>query len=356
MSSNTNVLIVGAGPTGLTAAIELARRGIMPVVIEKRKSTSQYSRAVGLLPKSMDILARSGATKAIRKDATIIQSAIFYNNDRTVSEIKLNTLKGINKRLYALPQDRTEMHLRDTFKALGGKINYGAELLSLSQSNNGISVSILGKAFRFDYVIGADGVRSTVREALRIPFEGYDLPETWSIADIDVKSWPKPRSFSAFIRDHGTIAVAVPLEKTRYRVISNTDDALATLPISIDIQKIRRAATFNISIRQAKTYQMGRGFLAGDAAHCHSPAGGRGMNLGIADAAELAERIATNTTDGYTAARHSIGKKTIKTSERMRKALTTTSKTKRFILMRLLSLFPRIPFMRRRFVKNTLDL
>ncbi len=356
MTPNTRVLIVGAGPTGLTAAIELARLGIMPVVIEKRKTASHFSRAVGLLPKSMNALTPSGAVKAIRKNAIIIQSSVFHNRDKPISTIKLNGLRGANKRLYALPQDQTEMYLSETFKALGGQINYGAELLSLSQSGGGISVSILGKAFRFDYVIGADGARSTVREALRIPFEGYDLPETWSIADVDVKAWPNPRSFNAFLCGQGNITVVIPLEKSRFRIISTTRDALASLPVPMNVQKVRRAATFNISIRQARTYQIGRAFLAGDAAHCHSPVGGRGMNLGIADAADLAQRIAAGRTDGYTAARHPIGKKTIKMSESMRKALTTTSKIKRFILIRLLMLFARVAFLRRRFVNNTLDL
>ncbi|WP_193221953.1 NAD(P)/FAD-dependent oxidoreductase [Amylibacter sp. SFDW26] len=356
MTQSTRVLIVGAGPTGLTAAIELARRGIMPVVIEKRKTASNLSRAVGILPNSMDILTPSGAAKAIRKEAVIIQSSVFHNQDKQVSSIKMNGLRGLNKRLYALPQDRTEYHLLKVFRELGGKVNYGAEFLSLSQSDNEVSVSILGKAFRFDYVIGADGVNSTVREALRIPYEGFDLPETWSIADVDAKVWRNPRSFSIFLLKDGNVAVTVPLDKERFRVVATSKDALAALPIPMIVEKIRRSGTFKVSIRQAKTYQLGRAFLAGDAAHCHSPVGGRGMNLGIADAAELAECIANGTTKNYTAIRHPLGKKAIQMSERMRKAVTTTSFTKRFILMRLLKLFARVPSLRRRFVANTLDL
>ncbi len=356
MTQPPRVLIVGAGPTGLTAAVELARLGIMPVVIEKRKSPSKLSRAVGILPNSMDIFTPSGVAKQIRKDATIIQSSIFHNDQKVISNIKLNEIKGVNKRLYALPQDNTEAHLRNIFKTLGGKINYGAELLSLSQTKNGISVSILGKAFRFDYIIGADGVHSTVREALRIPYEGYDLPEKWSIADVDIKGWPNPRSFSAFLCDAGTVAVVVPLEKLRYRIVSSTEDAMATLPIKVDAQKVHRKASFHISVRQAKTYQQGRAFLAGDAAHCHSPVGGRGMNLGIADAADLAERIAMGTTGGYTDARYPIGKKTIKMSEKMRKALCANSIIQRFILIQFLTIVSRVGTLRQRFVKNVLDL
>ena len=356
MSLNTRILIVGAGPTGLTAAVELARRGIMPVVIEKRKTASNLSRAVGILPNSMDILIPSGVAKAIRKEAVIIQSSVFHNQDQQISSIKMNGLKGANKRLYALPQDRTVFHLRETFQAMGGKINYGAELLSLSQTKTGISVSILGKAFRFDYVIGADGVNSTVRKALHIPYEGFDLSETWSIADVDAKAWRNPRSFNIFLLKKGNVAVTVPLDKGRFRVVSTTPNALEALPVPMDIKKTHRSGKFKVSVRQAKTYQLGRAFLAGDAAHCHSPVGGRGMNLGIADAAELAERIANDTTYGYTRARHPMGKKAITMSERLRKAITSASFTKRYILICLLKLFARVPAMRRRFVSNVLDL
>jgi len=354
--TSPHVLIVGAGPTGLTAAVELARRGIMPVVIEKRKSVSNLSRAVGILPRSMDLLGPSGVAKSIRSEAVVFQRAIFHNRDKPLAIIRLNTLKDRNKRIFGLAQDRTEAHLRNTFSGFGGKINYGAELLSLSQNDTGISVSILGKAFRFDTVIGADGTASTVRKALHIPFNGYELPEIWSIADVDLKGWKNPRAFQSFILDHGGVVVVVPLEKSRFRVIANRPHALASLPVPMNVTQVHRIAKFNISVRQAETYQSGRVFLAGDAAHCHSPVGGRGMNLGIADAADLAERIAKDTTEGYHAARHPVGKKTIKLSERARHTITSTHPAIRFFLRSFLRSTGHSALLQRRFVKNALDL
>lgn len=350
------VLIVGAGPTGLTAAVELARHGIMPVVIEKRTVASNLSRAVGILPNSMAILKPSGVAKAIQQEAVTLESVIFHERHKIIANIEIDTLADPNARIFGLAQDRIEHHLLNAFKAMGGQINYGAEFLSLSQSDTGISVSILGQAFRFDYVIGADGARSAVRRTMHIPFDGFDLPEKWSIADVEANDWKDPKAFHGFILKNGGVAVVVPLEENRFRVIANRSDALKALPIAMNVTKLRRKSEFTISVRQAKSYQMGRVFLAGDAAHCHSPAGGRGMNLGIADAANLAERIAKGTTDGYHAERHPTGKTTLRQSERIRHVMTSTHPTVRLITRNALRLAQRIAPIRNKFTKNLLDL
>lgn len=350
------VLIVGAGPTGLTAAVGLKRRGIEAVVIDKRTEASGYSRAVGILPKSLELLEASGVTEKLLAEGIKGYRSHIYNGTRLAATL---VVRGGHPRfdfVLGLAQDRTEAHLSNAFRAAGGELRFGTELLSLRQDDDRVVASLSGGVEEScDYLIGADGVRSTTRENIGVPYDGFDLPETWSIADIDTKDWRHEREFCAFRLGDGRVAVVVPLETARYRVVSNTPDALAAIPIPIDITNVRRAGQFRISIRQVPEYRVGRVFLAGDAAHCHSPAGGRGMNLGIADAADLARRLAEDDLDGYSAARHVEGAAAIKTSERARKMITSKNPIVFPLVTLVLKLSMSVPFIRRRLARTALS-
>ena len=148
------------------------------------------------------------------------------------------------------------------------------------------------------------------------------------------------------------MVVVAPLEADRYRLVSNTQNALEALPLPMEVVKVRRERTFNLSIRQAYQYSHGRVFLAGDAAHCHSPVGGRGMNLGIADAAELAVRMAEDRLAGYSASRHAIGARIIAGSERMRKLITSTNPIVRGSFGGAARIASRIPQIRKRIARR----
>ncbi len=245
------------------------------------------------------------------------RAASFTTDGRPVLHLPLNIDE--RTRIWGLAQDRTERHLADTLERLGGSVRYGATLEHLRETEDGVEVTIGGVEERYDLVIGADGVHSAVRDALGYDFPGHDLPEDWSIADVDAPDWEGRARFMGYRLEGGRVAVVVPLEATRYRVIASAPDALAALPVAMPVANVRRSGAFTISVRQVARYQSARVFLAGDAAHCHSPVGGRGMNLGISDAAELAERIAEGTTEGYTDARHAAAAHVIRLSERGRR-------------------------------------
>ena len=349
------VLIVGAGPTGSTTAVELARRGIVGDVIDLRESGSGLSRAVGIMPASLDILRPSGVTGKLLAEGMKFRQVRIYRHSTLALALPLDGGGTDDAFILGLAQDRTEAHLRDVFAEFGGVVRYGTELVNLHQGTNKVTAETRdGATAEYDYVVGADGARSTTRQLLNIDFRGHDLPETWSIADVDAEGWPNTDAFTVCRLNDGNMVVVAPLEPKRFRVISNTEDALGALPLKLNVTNIRRAGQFTISVRQVAQYHIGQVFLAGDAAHCHSPVGGRGMNLGIADGAELARRMAEGGLEGYGEARHKVGKDIIAGSEAVRKVMTSRNPVTRFLVRAVLQTASVIPALQRQFAKKIL--
>lgn len=158
---------------------------------------------------------------------------------------------------------------------------------------------------------------------------------------------------TVYVQGDGNVFVMVlPIEYRRARVVSSTDDALAALPETLNTKGIRRTASFDISIRQAETYKKGRVLLAGDAAHCHSPVGGKGMNLGIADAIAAAQAIATGETGGYSQARHAAGARIMAASEAARKMIVSNGILVKLATFLVTFLIGRKPACGRTFMRN----
>lgn len=324
-----NILVIGAGPTGLTAAAELARQGIFPDIVEKRSEASPLSRAVGIMPESMDKLRPCGAADAIEKEAMNILKVSVNHGDKELLNINFKTNLSNERHMIGLPQNRTETFIAEALKNHGVNVQYGTEVTSIETTNKNAIVSFSNiKTKKYDWVIAADGIKSVARTQLGIDYPGIDLDGKWSIADIDVKGYD-PELVSIWIQDvidnKGAFYMILPIEANRLRIVSSTPDALSTIPIKLNIQNIRRTGTFNISIRQAITYKKRSVLLAGDAAHCHSPVGGRGMNLGIDDAVAAAKAIIEGMTDQYSDIRHTIGKRVLIDSENARKTIMSTN-------------------------------
>ncbi|MDN5788257.1 NAD(P)/FAD-dependent oxidoreductase [Pseudorhodobacter sp.] len=346
------ILIVGAGPTGLTAAVELSRRGYAPEIIEKRPTPSPFSRAVGIMPHSLDLLRPSGVSDAILTEAIAFEGIRFHVGTHQIGRLPMGF--DASSQVYGLPQDRTEALLSDALHRFGSKVRYDTALDGLRQAGNEVIATIKGEERAFDYVLGADGVKSQTRQSLGLDYPGFDLPGLWSIADVDSPDWRDPHWFQGFMLPQGHIAVVVPLAPNRFRVIASLPDALAALPVPMPVTTLHRAGSFTISIRQVMQYRHGRVFLAGDAAHCHSPVGGRGMNLGIADACDFAEAMRNNGLDGYSARRHAVAKRVIAASEGARRMLQSPNPLARGFVqgaMRLATRFPPLAhFAMRRFI------
>lgn len=318
----SRIVIVGAGPTGMTAALMLRHLGRNPRIVERRATPSSLSRAVGILPASMEIFDRLGIGKAIRDRAVVIDHIEFHRERGRPLAIPLAADPDPDIRLLSLPQDETEAILAEALAERGVEVEYGAPCEGLDNPDGPVELTIGGHRETFDEVLGADGARSVVRESLGLEAEGFTLPEDWSIADLDLTEPVDPHA-EVHLRGSHAVVFMIPMDTARVRLVSNTSDALETLGDGLSIANIRRTGQFRISIRQVPVYRVGHVSLAGDAAHTHSPVGGRGMNLGIADAAEWAERLVAGTLGDYSASRHTAGRHTIGLSERARKALLT---------------------------------
>lgn len=347
-----SVLIVGAGPTGLTAAVELTRLGHQVTIIDKRPGRAQLSRAVGILPASMKILEPSGVAQSIGQEAVRFSSFAFYHEAREITRIPFGQNTDGSDVVLGLPQDRTEAHLSEALSSANVSVAYGTAFESLKQEEDGVTASFGGTQKRFDFLLGADGVRSSVRQSLGLSYDGFEIPGKWSIADVDARDWPEPDVFKGYLIPDGNVAIVAPMTPTRFRVIASVEDALSALPVPMPVGSLHRSGAFTISVRQSPSYGNGRVYLAGDAAHCHSPAGGRGMNLGIADAADFAERLNTETLDGYSASRHQIGKKTIDFSEEMRSNIMSESPLRRKLVEMGIHVVGSVPPLARKFAQR----
>jgi 2-polyprenyl-6-methoxyphenol hydroxylase-like FAD-dependent oxidoreductase len=331
MAQGPSILIVGAGPTGLTAAVELARRGILPRIIDRNEGPTPLSKAVGISPHSLELLEPAGVTDRLLAEAIRIPHGRIHFAGRTLGTIRFSTLRHRFNFLLSLPQSETEGILAAVLAELGGSVERRTTLTDLKESAQGVDVVLEGpdgrkEAAAYDFVYGADGVHSRVRECLDIAFEGYSHERVWSIADAELVDWPYESGVAhLFLRDNGDVGFIIPVGPGRFRAISNTPDALARIPGRYRIARVLRTDTFHIPVRQAGTYQTGRVFLGGDAAHVHSPVGGRGMNLGIEDASAFARRFAEGDLKGYTAERHPVGQRWIAASERTLAAVQATN-------------------------------
>ncbi|MEX2297861.1 MAG: NAD(P)/FAD-dependent oxidoreductase [Dongiaceae bacterium] len=358
----TRILVVGAGPTGLTAALELARRGFNPRIVDASPELSPDNRAVGINARSLEILEASGTTEQLLAAGSRIVRADFWIKGRIAGVIDFSRIRHRHNYLLALPQDVTERILIQRLLEFGVTVERPVVARSVVELGEAASV-VLDEGFRktvepYGIVIAADGAGSMIRHAAGIPFEGFESENFWSIADYVIERWPYDTgSLNLFLNGRGHFGLAVGVGQNRYRFVANTPQARFQVPGEYSVRQALREAIVKIQVRQAKRFQVkNRVFLAGDAAHVHSPIGGRGMNLGIEDAAVLAQLLEEDRLQRYTQLRRLAGATAISLSERMVRLVEETHPVEIAIRNAVLPLASKLPLMQRRFVARIVGL
>ncbi len=283
-AASPRVLIVGAGPTGLAAALFLSRRGVPVRIIDANAQPTRTSKALGVNPRTLDLLADTGVTAAIEAEAQGMRALRLHRLGRPLATLTIDwAALGVDHRMVILPQARTEALLTDALAALGVAPERGLGLTGLSQTADAVTAGLTdGSTMTVPVVFAADGAHSVARKALGLGFPGDGWDEPWQILDVDLTG-PAADEGWIDLRPTGPF-VCLPFSGKTFRLIGFGPPLLETLPAGWTAGQVHWASDFHISHRMVEAMSVGRVCLGGDAAHIHSPIGARGMNLGIEDA------------------------------------------------------------------------
>ncbi|GHC58180.1 rifampin monooxygenase [Streptomyces flavofungini] len=325
-----DVIVAGAGPTGLMLAAELRLHGVRVVVLDKELEPTKQSRAQGLHARSVEMMDQRGLLEKFLPLGTTFTVGGFFAGLGTEWPEQLDTAHSYVLRI---PQEITERLLTEHAVGLGADIRRGCEVVGLSQDDDGVDVELAdGTRLRSRYLVGCDGGRSTVRKLLGVGFPGEPARIETLLGAMEVGvSHETLTEVMAEVRKTQLRFGAMPLGDGGYRIIVPADgvsEDRTTPPTLAEFKQQLRAfagtdfgvhsprwlSRFGDATRQAERYRVGRAMLAGDAAHIHPPTGGQGLNLGIQDAFNLGWKLAAAVTgwapddllDSYHAERHPV--------------------------------------------------
>ena len=388
----TPVLIVGAGPVGLSMAVELRRRGVDCRIVDQDAGPTPIheSRAMGIQARTMEVFADMGVADAVLARARQIHGVSAHSEGRRIAHLTLDfdDLDTRHPYVLALPQSATERILLERLAGLGGAVERETKVEAIAQDADGVTATLSSSGaqpveVRAGWLVGSDGSRSVVRKALGLTFEGGEYPERFLIADVRI-AWgdlhPADDEIHFFLTPEGPI-VAFPFpEPGRWRLVDTTGivpGETAEAIVGRFAQLVRdhvdpRAvvddpswtSSFLIHRRVVGEYRSGRCFVAGDAAHLHSPAGGQGMNTGIQDAVNLAWKLALvvggkspeSLLDSYTPERKAAVAGVLKGSDLATRVVTLRGELAKHLRDKLMSALGELDFVRRKLARGMSEL
>ena len=350
----TDVLVVGAGPVGLTMAAELVRYGLSVRIVEKAAQATDKSKALVLWSRTLELIDRMGCTPSFVAAGLKATGAVITTGNRTIAHVSLGGVASPYPYALMIPQSETERLMAEHLASLGVTVERSVELAGFTSTDTSVTATLRHADGREEtvessWLAGCDGAHSTVRHQLGMEFEGNTLNSDWILADVHLSNVPYPGEINVMWHADGVLAI-FPINATRYRIIGDVGlvagdpNAVGATrgpdPTLEEVQALldRRGssgmkatepiwlATFRINERKVRDYRSGRVFLAGDAAHIHSPAGGQGMNTGMQDAFNLAWKLALVTRglaaespllDSYSVERSAVGDQVLKAAGRL---------------------------------------
>jgi 2-polyprenyl-6-methoxyphenol hydroxylase-like FAD-dependent oxidoreductase len=371
----TEVLIVGAGPTGLALACQLIRYGVDFVIIEKKEGTTPFSKAIGVQARTLEIYEQIDLAGKLIDEGTIAKGVRLLEGGETRAEVPLTSLgQGISPYPFLLivEQGRHEHLLYEFIKSQGCDVLWQTTLSGFSQTDVAVAgtiVNINGKEQTVEarYLVACDGAKSLIRGGLGLKFEGSTFERLFYVADVKLK-WEFPHDMltACVARDRATAFFPMQGEDA-YRIVGVFPQGfereegeilyeeiekqiLEDTQLELDIYKVNWFSTYNVHSRHVNQFSSDRCFLAGDSAHIHSPVGAQGMNTGIQDGYNLAWKLAMvlrgeadpKILDSYDEERAPVAKRLLQTTDRMFDLLMDPawllSFTRRFIFPRVANL------------------
>jgi 2-polyprenyl-6-methoxyphenol hydroxylase-like FAD-dependent oxidoreductase len=313
----TDVLVVGAGPTGLSLACQFVRHGVDFVVVEKNACVTPYSKAIGVHARTLEIYEQMGLAREAVERGMVAGKVRLLAGGELRGEFDLSDIgEGMSAYPFVLmlEQSKNERLLYDHLRSEGRAVLWDTELEGFSQTEGGVTAQVKtasgeSRTVEAKYLVGCDGAKSPVRHSLGLAFEGSTFERTFYVADAQV-DWQFGHDALTVSLSKETFVVFFPLKgESRYRIVGVFPEEFAKdegevlyeeieerikreAGLELDIRDVEWFSTYKVHARHVSRFREGRCFLAGDSAHIHSPAGAQGMNTGIQDAYNLAWKVA----------------------------------------------------------------
>ena len=313
----TDVLIVGSGPTGLSLACQLVRHGVDFVVVEKNEGVTRFSKAIGVQARTLEIYEQLGLAEPAVERGAIASRVRLLSGGRVRGEMPLSKIgQGLSPYPYMLllEQSENEKLLYEYLRSHGKDVQWNTELESFSQDGAGVTAVVKGadgqtRTIEARYLVGCDGASSSVRHGLGLRFEGSTFERLFFVADARVE-WDLPHDALQVALARDVFTAFFPMKgEGRYRIIGTFPEGVnkdagevayeeierqikSEARLALEISDVRWFSLYKVHSRRVNKFSEGRCFVAGDAAHIHSPAGAQGMNTGIQDVYNLAWKLA----------------------------------------------------------------